>query len=109
MKNFFYFDSLQFGMSLGYNLESNYLEFIKENQEQYEKSVCLTYQGSNDITEWDIASIFVGELTEGMVNFINYLKSTSEDMASGSDVLMVSSHSGCSDYLTKQKVQEYIL
>lgn len=109
MKAFFEHYSLEFAIRNGFDLVPGGLGvFVKENEELYKGSVSLSLKVGTEvapISEWDIYQLSQGIATEAGEKLLDWAfdkSKISEDPMT--NPLMVSMHSGSSDYLLPFKV-----
>lgn len=104
MKAFFSHYSMKFGLYCTWDY-TDYDKFAIANEQKYKDSVCLTLTGAGDLTEWDIYQLSKGNLTEqGQKLFDQLLELAKKSDNPMINALMVSMHSGSSDYLLPFKV-----
>jgi len=107
MKTFFTHYSLHFGISIGFDL-TDYDTFVLANEDTYRKTPALTIKlGENitTLTELDMYYLSRGKATEaGRVLIDLALEKSKASENPLTDTLLVSSHSGSSDYLQPFKV-----
>lgn len=108
MKSFFHHYSLQFGIYNGFDLRDAYFSFVLDNKELYKSKVAFDIDIRNAVitlTEWDVFQLSLGNATLEGTKFLDW---AFEDCKFAKDPmtnpLMVSSHSGSSDYLLPFKV-----
>lgn len=106
VKAFFHHYSLQFGIKTGWDFEQDYADFVNENLEEFKDSVCLTLTTIDlDVTEYDIAMLALGVVTETGEVLLGALLNIAKDYTD-SIVLLSSMHSGSSDYLYVKDIRD---
>lgn len=104
MKAFFSHYSLQFGLSLNFDY-TDYDKFVEDNEQEYKNSPAITLKDNINVSEWDIYQLSKGKLTkQGKKLFDFFLELAKVSDAPTTNALMVSMHSGSSDYLLPFKV-----
>lgn len=107
MEEFFDHYSSQFGLTLGWIFEGTYDEFVSKNERIYKSTTCLVIKNLYHVTEWDIYQLSKGVIcSDNALHFVRYLDTKSN--TDSIQPILVSCHSGSSDYLTPKKVKEFI-
>jgi hypothetical protein len=105
-KQFFHHSTLEFAVSQGFSLDGDLAEFYADKDlTQFVVYDLFAADKVLKLTEQDVYSASLGQVTEGFKSFFKELKYDGKD----STPILVSMHSGSSDYYTVSTHKQVLL
>lgn len=109
--------SMRFGISLGWDFEQPYKEFVEQHEKEFAEANAMTITHEEygcEVSELDIAKLGFGEVTPNALNILKMYKRHADGTCScghgelaDDAVVLQSMHSGSSDMLFIKDIRQF--